>query len=126
MPEMTRHFTPEFIEALRRAFNRYICQDGPEGKPMTWRYLFVHCIAKTAFPVQVRLWRPVTLIPVLQKLLDRCLNYIILSDASPISSNSWGFVRGHQATEVVQSLTELTQKTNEWGLGLVVFRGGCL
>ena len=90
MAEMLEYFTEELVECIRRAFNRYLLHQGPEGKPLSWHYIFVHCIAKTEMPVHPKLWRPITLIPLLQKLLDRCLLALVNADAIGVTSNSWG------------------------------------
>jgi len=122
-PEMAALFPTELVDALRRAFNRYILWDGPGAKPKQWHHLFIICLAKTADPVLVKLWRPIALIPLLEKILDRCLLKLINLDLAELTSNSWGFCKGHQASEIVHCLSVITQRADEWDAGLAVLRG---
>ena len=100
--------------SLTKLFNLSIIA----GCPDDWKVARIVPIPKAddmSSPVN---YRPISILPIVSKVLERHISSIImdyLEDVSPISANQWGFMPGRSTTSALLSITNSCQQALDVG-----------
>ena len=113
---MLRSTASSIAPAITKLFNFSLIL----GKlPKEWKVAQVTPIPKSSLTTDPAKYRPVSLLSILSKLLEKHIQSVILEHLevhSPISEHQWGFVKGRSTTGTLLSATHSWQEALESGV----------
>jgi len=113
--KMIKATAPSIVCSLTKLFNLSL----KSGKvPSDWKFARIVPIPKSGNPVNPSNYRPISILPVLSKLLEKHIHNIIsyhLHNVCPLSPNQWGYTAGKSTTTALLSFTHECQEALDSG-----------
>jgi hypothetical protein len=114
--EMVQNFTWNTLVNLHRLFEQRLNSTEHESIE-DWKTILVYCIAKKTSPTSLSHWRPISLLPTLQKLFAATLAQKI-DDFVVWPTEFYGFMEGKQTLEVTSAHRFALTKAALWNVPL--------
>ena len=86
--------------------------------PIDWKFARVVPIPKTGNPESPSNYRPISILPIISKLLEKHVHNLLyqhLSNNCPLSPNQWGFTEGKSTTTALLSFVHECQEALDNG-----------
>jgi hypothetical protein len=104
------------LVAIHRLFEERLNGFGHQGV-QGWELISVHCIPKDPNPKDLKNWRPISLLPTLQKLYASCVAKLVQASVT-WPPEFYGFMPGRQPLEITSAHRRACHLSLEWGAPL--------
>ena len=91
--------------------------------PADWKHALITPIPKSNEPTVVSNYRPISLLPILSKVLEQHVHSLLLNhlyNTCPISTSQFGFLKGRSTTGALVSVVDDWHKYLDNGLDICV------
>jgi len=115
--EMVSFVTWNALIVLHRLFEERLNSTQPDTV-VDWQTIIVHCIPKKPSPTSLSQWRPISLLPTIEKLFAATLTQNIVQYV-PWPQEVYGFIEGKQTMEVTAAHRMALNKSLLWSTPLL-------
>ena len=116
--EMLRELADDILQCIARAFQLRLLNHCSEDGDDAWDFLSVLLIRKKIAATTIKHFRPISIIPVLNKVYSKMLLFLCNPYLKELSAPQFACRKRHQAHEVIFTLRNLIEKQLEWRVHL--------
>ncbi len=121
--EMLFQLDDDILDELAKSFRFRLLNHGTEEAEVMWVKQTLSLVKKRANAKHIADFRPIAILPVLQKLYSKMLLRLTRGKCDRLIAPQFAFRKGHQAHEVIFILRQLVEKAIEWDMGLFIMDG---
>jgi ribonuclease HI len=121
--EMLQNLDLDILHLIAEAFKLRILNHGSEIKEEAWNEVVLNLIPKKKRPRNIKQFRPIAILAVLQKLYIKVLDSLSEGKLKHTKAIQFAFKPGHQCHEPVFILRRLVEVAIEWNVPIFVLDG---